>query len=163
MNIASRTPFQALTNCAHRHGTRGKTTCGRRRNLSVVHRPSKWMGGCGKGIVPCWIEYLVQQHVSFVNTGKYGSTQSHDQHQKLLLNKCLGPPFSVAAWENKKGSLLFASRDGKMSCKFGFGKLWTVPGKRVSGKCITPEASRLVDGCKAVVQAVSGSSQCSDH
>ena len=109
------------------------------------------MGGRGKGIVPRWIKYPAQQHISFVNVGGHGSTQSSGQHQELMLNKYLGPPFSVAAWEYKKGSLLFASRDRKMSRKLGFGKLLTVARKRVSGKCIKPEASRLVDGRKAVV------------
>ena len=78
-----------------------------------------------------------------------------------MFNTCLGPPFSAVAWENKKGSLLFASRDQRISHKMGVGNVLTVPGKRVSRKCIAPEASRLVDGCKAVVPAVPGPPHCS--
>ena len=71
------------------------------------------MGGRGKSIVPCWIKYPVQQHVSSVNAGEYGSTQCPDQHQKLMLNKVLGPPFSVADWESKRAHSFSGQEIGK--------------------------------------------------
>jgi hypothetical protein len=79
-----------------------------------------------------------------------------------MFNVFLGLPFSVAAWETKKGSL-FASTVRKKSQKIGLGKFLTLLEKRVSGKRKAPEASRLEDGRKAAVQAAPGISHCPNH